>query len=167
MKSVTLPRRARWFLAVVGCLAATAAFAADEATAPVDDIATLKSKLGRAETKLEIVLRSYTLTTQENDRLKAEMSKAANTTEQAIGEANAAKAQARDAQAALEAAQKEAASSRAIAATKEAENARLREILRQTQDTNAALAAENARLKTQAGVGHPSPAGTYAPTAGK
>jgi len=55
----------------------------------------------------------------------------------------------------------ELAALRNSAAARDAEIARLRTILRQTQDTNAALAVENARLKTQVGVAKPSPAGTY------
>ena len=165
MNSATLPRFAsRWF-AIAGCLFAVSSFAADGTTAP-DDVATLKSKLARAEDKLEIVLRSYTLTTKANDTLKEQASQAATARDEAVADAAAAKTRVQEIQASLDSIQKELATLRAAIGPRDTENARLREILRQTQDTNAELAAENARLKTQTGVTRPSPAGSYAPAAG-
>ncbi len=164
MNSATLPCFTGRWLAVLGCLVAATSFAADGA-APADDVATLKARLSRTEEKLDIVLRSYTLTTKENDQLKAQASQTATAHDEAVADAAAAKSRVQELQASLDAAQKELAMLRATANTHDVENARLREILRQTQDTNAALAAENARLKTQAGVARPSPAGSYAPPA--
>ena len=164
MNSASLPCFTRRCLAIVGCLAAAASFAADGA-APTDDVATLKARLSRAEEKLDIVLRSYTLVTKENDQLKAQASLTATAHDEAVTDAASAKSRVQELQTSLDAVQKELATLRAAANTRDVENARLREILRQTQDTNAALAAENARLKTQAGVARPSPAGSYAPPA--
>jgi chromosome segregation ATPase len=164
MNSVTLPRYAGRMLAVIGCFVVASSFAAQSAPPP-DNIAALKSELSLAKEKLEMVLRSYTLTTQENDKLKAEISQAAAARDEAVTEAAAAKARAKEIDAALDKANQEMAALRAVAAPRDAENARLREILRQTQDTNAALAAENARLKTMVGVAKPSPAGSYVPPA--
>jgi chromosome segregation ATPase len=161
MNSVTLSHLAGRLFAVVSCLVAVASFAA-EGTPPADDVATLKARLSRAEDKLEIVLHSYTLTTRENDKLKAQVSQTATACSEAVTEAAAAKARVQEVQSALDKAEQELATVRAAAALRDGESARLREILRQTQDTNAALAAENARLKTQAGVSKPSPAGSFA-----
>jgi chromosome segregation ATPase len=158
MNSFTLSRFAGRTLAVFGCLVAAAAFAAEGAS-PTDDIATLKAKLSRADEELGIVLRSYTLTTQENEKLKAQISQIRG----ASDETAAVKARVQELQTSLDKAQKEAAAARDAATARDADNARLREILRQTQDSNAALASENARLKTKAGVATPSPAGSYAP----
>lgn len=164
MNSATLLRSIACTLGSVFCLAASAALAAENAP-PSNEVAALKADLAHAEEKLEMVLRSYTLATQENDTLKAQAAQAAATRDAAVTEAAAATARAKDAEAALAQMSKDTAAVRIAAAAREAENARLREILRQTQDTNAALAAENARLKTEIGVAKPSPAGSYIPPA--
>ncbi len=161
MNSVTLSHLARRLLTAFSCLVAVAAFAA-EGTPPADDVGTLRARLSRAEEKLEIVLHSYTLTTQENDKLKTQVSQTATACSEAVTEAGAAKARVQEVQSALDKSEQELATLRTAAAARDVENARLREILRQTQDTNAALAAENARLKTKIGVSKPSPAGSFA-----
>ena len=148
MNSAILPCFTGRWLALVGCLVAATAFAAD-ATPPADDVASLKAQLARAEDKLDITLRGYSMIQKENDQLKQQATMAATARDEAVADANAAKARMQEMQAALEAAQKEMAAVRAGAAPRDAENARLREILRQAQDTNAALAAENARLRSQ------------------
>jgi septal ring factor EnvC (AmiA/AmiB activator) len=132
---------------------------------PADNVAALKARLSQAEDKLEMVLHSYTLTTQGNDALKAQVAQAAAARDAAIADAATATARVKEVQAALEQTNNELAALRNSAAARDAEIARLRTILRQTQDTNAALAVENARLKTQVGVAKPSPAGTYVPPA--
>ena len=146
------------------CWLATAAVAAETA-APSDDAATLKAELMRTEDKLEMALRSFTVLSQENDALKAQVAQAAAARDAAVTEAAAAAAKVKGAEAAAAQAGKEMAAVRTAVAAREAENTRLREILRQTQDTNAALAAENARLKTEIGLAKPSPAGSYLPPA--
>jgi chromosome segregation ATPase len=146
------------------CLAAVTAFSAENAAAP-DDLARLKAELSNAEDKLEMVVRSYTLTTKENETLKTQAGAAATVRDAAVAEAAAATSRAQEAQTALEKAAQEVAALRTAMQVRETENARLREILRQTQDTNAALAAENARLKTEIGMHRPSPAGSYVPPA--
>jgi chromosome segregation ATPase len=161
MKSATLSHFAGRLFAVFSCLVAAASLAA-AGTPPEDDVATLKARVSRAEEKLQMVLRGYTVTTQENDKLKAQVSQATAACSDAVTEAGAAKARLQEVQSALDKAQQELAALRTATAGRDAENARLREILRQTQDTNAALAAENARLKTTAGVSRPSPAGSFA-----
>ena len=149
MKSAILPCFTGRWLAIIGCLVAATAFAAD-ATPPADDVASLKARLARAEDKLDIVLRGYTLAQKENDQLKQQALQAATARDEAVADADAAKARAQEMQAALEAAQKEMAAVRAAAGPRDAENARLRELLRLTQDTNAALSAEIAQLRTRA-----------------
>jgi len=146
------------------CWLATAAVAAETA-APSDDAAALKAELMRTEDKLEMALRSFTVLSQENDALKAQVAQAAAARDAAVTEAAAAAAKVKGAEAAAAQAGKEMAAVRTAVAAREAENTRLREILRQTQDTNAALAAENARLKTEIGLAKPSPAGSYLPPA--
>ncbi len=149
MNSAILPCFTGRWLAIVGCLVAATAFAAD-ATPPADDVASLKARLARAEDKLDIVLRGYTLAQKENDQLKQQVTQAVAARDEAVADTAAAKARVQDMQAQLDAAQKEMAAVRATAGPRDAENARLRELLRLTQDTNAALAAENAQLKTRA-----------------
>ncbi|HUJ44548.1 MAG TPA: hypothetical protein VLW52_13190 [Opitutaceae bacterium] len=163
MNPVTLLRSTGCMLASI-CWLATAAVAAETA-APSDDAAALKAELMRTEDKLEMALRSFTVLSQENDALKAQVAQAAAARDAAVTEAAAAAAKVKGAEAAAAQAGKEMAAVRTAVAAREAENTRLREILRQTQDTNAALAAENARLKTEIGLAKPSPAGSYLPPA--
>lgn len=87
------------------------------------------------EAKLAVVLRSYTLLQEENDRLKADQEKYA--TERA----------------ALEAQLGAAKNAMPLAA----QAAGLREQLRQTQDQLAALSLENNQLKTRLATGAPAP----------
>lgn len=128
-----------------------AAFLLFAASSPADDnapasgdVAALKSELVQTQDKLDMALRSYTLVSQENDKLKEQMA-------QNVTDANRLK----EAVAAVEKAGQEVAALRAALQTREAENARLREVLRQTQDTNAALGTENAKLKARSGTGRP------------
>lgn len=156
MNSATLPCFTGRWLAIVGCLVAATSFAAD-GTPPADDMPTLKARLARAEEKMDIVLRSYTLTTKENEQLKEQVTQASAARDEAVADAAAAKSRVQELQASLDTTQKDLAALRSAAGPRDAENARLREILRQVQDTNAALAAENSRLKTQ--LARPAPVG--------
>jgi hypothetical protein len=163
MNPVTLLRFTGCTLASI-CWLAAAAMAAENAPSS-DEVAALKADLARTEEKLEMALRSFTVLSQENDALKAQAAQVAATREAAVTVAAAAAARAKNAEAALAQTSKDTAAIRTAAAAREAENARLREILRQTQDTNAALVTENARLKTEIGLAKPSPAGSYVPPA--
>jgi chromosome segregation ATPase len=163
MNKVILLRSTGCALAVV-CWLATAAVAAESA-APSDDVAALKANLAQTEDKLAMALRSFTVLSQENDALKAQLTQATAARDAAVTEAAAAAAKVKDAEASVAQASKEMAAVRTAAAAREAESARLREILRQTQDTNAALAAENARLKTELARAKSGGAGTYLPPA--
>jgi len=148
MNSATLPCFTGRWLAIIGCLVAATSFAAEGTPAP-DDVAALKARLARAEDRLDITLRGYTLIQKENENLKQQASLAATARDEATADSAAARTRIQELQTSLDNAQKELAAVRAAAGPRDAENARLREILRQTQDTNAALSAENAQLKSQ------------------
>jgi len=159
MNSVTLLRSIASTLAAICWLATAAA----ENAPPSEDVAALKANLAQTEDKLAMALRSFTVLSQENDALKAQLAQATAARDAAVTEAAAAATKVKEADTAVAQASREMAAVRAAAAAREAESARLREILRQTQDTNAALAAENARLKTE--LARAKPAGSYLPPA--
>jgi nucleoid-associated protein YgaU len=125
---------------------------APTAVGPGDEVARLKEELGRAEAKVEMTVRSFALAQQENERLKAQLEQAGPSAPQAH---NAAATPA--------IAQLDFARVRADADKTAAEAASLRESLRQLQNSNANLAAENARLRTtMARAGGNLPAGSRA-----
>ena len=80
----------------IACLFVAALFLTSTALAtdapPADNVAALKARLSQAEDKLEMVLHSYTLTTQDNDALKAQVAKAAAARDAAIADAATATA---------------------------------------------------------------------------
>ena len=117
-----------------------------------DEVARLKDELARTEAKVEMTVRSYALAQQENERLKAQLEQAGPSVPPLH---NAAATPA--------IAQQDLAGVRADADKTAAEAAALRESLRQLQNSNASLAAENARLKTAMAVaGGNLPAGSRA-----
>jgi nucleoid-associated protein YgaU len=97
----------------------------------------LKEELARAEGKVEMTVRSFALAQQEIERLKVQ-----------IGQAGMSATQAHNAETVLTGAQQELAAVRADASKTAAETASLRDFLRQLQNANDSLAAENARLRT-------------------
>jgi chromosome segregation ATPase len=136
--------------------AASAAAATTVATVAspgsADEVARLKNELARTEAKVEMTVRGFALAQQENERLKAQLEQAGPSAPQAH---NAAATPA--------IAQQDLAGVRADADKTAAEAASLRESLRQLQNSNASLAAENARLKTAMAVaGGNLPAGSRA-----
>jgi nucleoid-associated protein YgaU len=112
--------------------------AAEPAVNPENHDTDLARQLAATKNKLSTVLRTYSLLEEENDRLKSaagnreEAAAARSANEQALTEAQTAA---------------EAAEARATKAT--AQTAALRDALRQTQAQVAALAAENAQLRTR------------------
>jgi chromosome segregation ATPase len=120
--------------------------AATAATGSTDDAVRLKAELARAEEKVEMTVRSFALVQQENEKLKTQIA-------QADGERTTAIAQAQEsgrraAEADVTRLNAELADTRDIATRAATETTSLREQLRQTQNTNASLTVDNARLRT-------------------
>ena len=86
-----------------------------------------------------MTVRSFALAQQENERLKAQ-----------IDEGGTSASPARGGEAAVASSRQELTAVRADASQTVSEIASLRDSLRQMQNANASLAAENARLKTTA-----------------
>jgi chromosome segregation ATPase len=128
---------ARLAQAATVAAASTAVNVASNGAGSGEEVARLKEELARAESKVEMTVRSFALTQQENERLKAQ-----------IEPAGTSATQAHDAETALAGAQQELAAVRADASKTAAESASLRDFLRQMQNANASLATENSRLKT-------------------
>ena len=128
--------------------AATVAFsaaAADQTPAP--DAADLQRQLADTQDKLATSLRSYSLLQDENAQLKSDLDKAA-------AEKAALEARIEDANRQIATLKVEAALAGQVRS--------LRTQLRQTQDEGAALATENARLRTLLALRAPPPAGSPA-----
>jgi nucleoid-associated protein YgaU len=116
-------------------------------------MARLKEELGRAEAKVEMTVGNFALAQQENERLKAQL-------EQGGGKSAA---QAHDTEAALARAKQELAAVQAEANRTATGSASLRDSLRQMQEANASVAAENVHLKAAmllAGGNRPAGSGT-------
>jgi nucleoid-associated protein YgaU len=129
------------FYAVPAILfAGAAAFAADGP----QDSADLQRQLSDAQDKLFTALHSYSLQQDQLGQLKADADKSA-------AEKSALAAQLDSANATISGLRLQAAAATQVDA--------LRSQLRQTQDELAALAAENAQLKTSMALSGPSPAG--------
>ncbi len=138
--------------ALTARLAEGAPAAASTGVDSADEVAHLKEKLRRAESEVEMTVRSFTLARQENERLKVQ-----------IKQAGAPAAENHDAEAALASARQELSTVRAAADKAAADSAALRDALHQAQDAYAKLATEYARLKTevpQTGVNLPAGSGT-------
>jgi chromosome segregation ATPase len=139
-------------LAQTASAAATTTVATVASPDSADEVARLKEELGRAEARVEMTVRSFALAQQENERLKAQLEQAGPSAPQA-----------HNAEAMPAITQQEPAAVRADAIKAAAETASLRDSLRQLQNSNASLAAENARLRTtMAMAGGNLPAGSRA-----
>ena len=122
-------------------VAVTPAAVASTGASTVDEVARLKEDLRRAESKVEMTVRSFELAQQENERLKTQ-----------IAQAGASTIQKQDLDAALAEARQTLEMTRAEADKTSAELATQGATLRQLQAANASLAAENALLKTPVSV---------------
>jgi chromosome segregation ATPase/phage tail protein X len=154
-------------------LAQTAAAATTSLTAATagsaDEIVRLKQELAKSGDKVDMTVRSFALAQQENEQLKKQI-------EQSAGEHTTPGAQAQQELAALRTQlagatssgegtsaevtrlNGELAAARDAAGKAAADNASLREFSRQTQNTGASLASENARLRTALAVASRAPA---------
>jgi chromosome segregation ATPase len=128
---------ARLAQAATAAAATTATTVASTGAGSREEVARLKEELARAEGKVEMTVRSFALAQQEIERLKVQ-----------IGQAGMSATQAHNAETVLTGAQQELAAVRADASKTAAETASLRDFLRQLQNANDSLAAENARLRT-------------------